>query len=349
MKESPLSPLHRKLGAVMHNDNGWHMPQHYTDLVSEHLATHSACGMFDISPLGKFRLTGNGAMQCLEQLLSNNVTECCDGHTQQTLLLRPDGMILDRITLCRQSAGRFFMVGSASQAEADFDMLQRAVRHASLTPENLTDSLCGIALVGPDAEKVLARGQQIAELPRTGTFSTFRRGGHRCILMRAGLLSKGSMELFCPAAVGIAWFEQLLAAGATPCGTRTRDYLRVARGRADVACEGTPFSPQEAGLESLCSSQKDYIGAESLHHTPASGRRLVALHSTQPGSAWLPGDSIHNCDGRAIGSITSTEVSPVNGHSVALAYISTEHAAPGTHLQVQTDDGYTPAQVGDKY
>lgn len=345
MKDTPLTPLHRRLGAGMGADSGWNMPLQYTNLIDEHLSTRSACGIFDISDTGKFRIRGNGALECLEGLLSNTIADCRDGNTQQSLLLRGDGMILDRITLCRESAGSFFIIGSASQTQADYESLRRDVRHGALELVNETDALCGIALQGPDAARILSRVHFAAELPRRGEFCRFKRGGQRCLLTRAGLVSEDSLELFCPAASGIAWFEQLMAAGAIPCGLRTRELLRLERGRADMGKDAASLTPTAAGLTHLCSTEKEYTGSDILQSTPETEGKLVALHGTTQGHEFSPGDSVHDPNGRHIGNITSAAASPAGGQSYAIAYVSSEHSAPGTHVWVQTDGCSVPAQV----
>ncbi len=326
----------------MTNEYGWKMPQQYTDLIQEHMSTRSACGIFDISNLGKFRVTGNGAQECLESILSNRIADCCDGHTQQTLLLTSRGMILDRITLCRESAGRFFIIGSTSQADADFESLRRSVRHGALELQNETDSLCAIALVGPEAAKVLSRVHFDAEIPSKGEFYSFRRGGQRCILTRAGLINNDSMELFCPAAAGIGWFEQLIAAGAVPCGLRTREFLRLEQGRADVKKDTAGCTPAAAGLAHLCAESK---GDNNALPADRNAGRLVSLHCSNPGQNLSPGDRVHDSFGRTIGNVTSAATSPANGHSYAIAYVNTEHSAPGTSLWVQSGGATVPAQV----
>lgn len=341
MKESPLTALHRRLGATMHNDTGWNMPLQYTDLIREHIATRSSCAIFDISDLGKFRVIGNGALSCLEQLLSNNISLCRDGQLMSSLLLRAGGTILDRVSVCRESAGQFFLVGSASQAEADYESLQRDIRHGALELKNLTDSLCGIALLGPDAPKILSKVHFGIDVPKAGAFNTFRRGGQRCVLTCAGLVGENSLELFCPAASGIAWFEQLMTAGAIPCGTRTREYLRVERGRADVARDASDLTPAQAGLASLCSLDK----WQQADTSTESSHQLVSLSCAEGSPALSEGNPVVDQDGKHVGNITSAAVSPANGRCVAIAYISKTHSTPGTHLRVQNGEHSVQAQV----
>lgn len=314
---------------------GWNMPQQFSDLIDEHLAARATCGMFDISHLGKFRLLGNGALERLSHDLTANLNSCRDGHCLQSLLLRDNGIILDRMTIFRQSAGNFFLLGSASLADSDFEHLKKQLDKAPLELINETDSLCGIALTGPDSHKVLAKVIHDAELPRRGCFCSFRRGGQRCTLSRSGLVTPDGYELFCPAARGIAWFEQMLAAGAVPCGHKTGEYLRISHGKPDMAHDMQNLTPAEANLHHLCSA--------NIPTSAAS--RLVSLRCHTPGHPLSPGDTVQTLDGGSVGRITSAAQAAGSGHSYAMAYISSPHTAPGTHLQIVADGKTVPVMV----
>lgn len=348
MKESPLHPLHRRLGAQMAETGGWNMPQQFRDLIDEHLATRSACAIFDISNLGKFRLQGHGALDWLEQHLTNTIADCCDGHTLQSLILRDNGIILDRMTVLRESAGRFFLLGSASLADADFSHLNRNLRSSNLVLTNETDRLCGIAITGPDSQRVLRDVLHDVELPPPGSFCTIRRSGQRCTLSHCGLMAAGGFEFFCPAAAGIAWFEGLLAAGAIPCGHKTGEYLRISRGISDMDNDNHGLSPAAASLSHLCSTGKPYTGSRALQEAPPPRSRLIALRCSTPGHPLSPGDRVQNLDGGHVGCLTSATQAADNGHSYALAYVSATHTEPGTHLQIIADGHPIPAMVEAK-
>lgn len=345
MKESPLHSLHLRLGAQMAETSGWNMPQQFSDLIDEHLAARAACGLFDISPVGKFRLLGNGALDWLEQHLTSNIAGCCDGHGIQTLMLRDNGIILDRMTVLRESAGRFLLIGSASLADADFEHLKRRLRSSAIELINETDRLCAIALTGPDTSRVLRKVIHDTELPKRGCFCNFRRGGQRCTLSRCGLIAPDGLELYCPAATGIAWFEQLMAAGAVPCGQKTGEYLRISRGFADMENDSRGLTPAAASLSHLCATDKQYTGSQAVQDAPPPTARLISLRCSTPGNTLTPGDTVQDLDGGHVGSITSAAQAAGTGHSYALAYVSTRHTEPGTHLQVIVGGRPVPAMV----
>lgn len=347
MKETPLTSVHRRLGADMGSEAGWVLPRQYRNLIDEHSAARSACGMFDISPLGKFRLQGNGAAQSLDSLLSNDITDCCDGHLQQTLLLRPDGVILDNITLCRESAGRFLLIGSASQADVTYNKLYKLFHGQSLEVVNLTDDYCAIALCGPESEKVFQQVQQLPDFPHPGEFRIFRHGGQRCFLTHAGLVAADSFELFCPASHGIDWFEQLMSKGAIPCGLRTREYLRIQRGRYDITRDSLGLTPKHVGLEKFCSVRKKYEGAQIMQQSTSPDGRLIALKCSEACPEIRIGSEVQNQEGQKVGTITVSAESPSDNKGVALAYVTHPHTRPGTHLHIISDGHAIPAMVAD--
>lgn len=347
MKKSPLHPLHQRLGADMIQTAGWYMPRQYTDLIHEHLAARAACGLFDISHLGKFRLVGKNALDWLEAHLSNSVANCLDGQIQQTLMLQQDGVILDRMTLLRENNERFFLIGSASLADADFDNISRQVEHTTVNILNETDSLCILALTGPDSKRVIAATWHEITIPSPGEFRTFRRGNQRCMLLRAGLLSSDSMELICPSSAGITWFEQLMAAGAVPCGQITGEYLRIRNARADMENDIGNLTPAAGSLQHLCAESKEYRGAEAVRNASTPTHRMISLRSTSPGMIFEPGSEIRNNEGHVVGNITSATQAAAGGHSYALAYVNTAHTAPGTQLNVTNGAQTISATVED--
>ena len=345
MKESPLTNLHRRLGAEMAEEEGWNMPQQYADLVQEHLTARTACGLFDISHLGKFRLLGNGAMQWLEEKLTNSIADCCDGHVQHSLMLRPNGTILDRMTLFRESAGRFFLTGAASLADTDFDILQRMLHDDSLELKNETDLLCAMALSGTQAGQIMGEICELPELPRPGCFSVIRQGKKRFIVSRGELVAQDSYEFFCPAAEGIKWFENFMRSGAIPCGSRTREYLRISRGWSDINRDMSSLTPAQAALSHLCAEDKHYTGRDSLVRREDDSQKIIFLRCDSPELAPQPGSKVQNLDGKIVGSVTSATPPLSHEYGYALAYVSSPHDEPGTHLHVMVNGEQIPATV----
>lgn len=347
MKQSPLAPLHERLSARMSNDGGWSMPQQYTNLINEHIAARASCAVFDISHFGKFLLTGKGALDWLEQHLSNDIASCSDGALQQTLMLRKDGAILDRFTLMRENSERFMLIGSVSLADSDYKILSKELQNTHLQFTNETDTLCIIALSGPDSHKVLSRVFYDTAIPSKGTFRQFRRGRLNCILSNADLSGTGSIEIFCPAASGINLFEQCMAAGAVPCGVLTRNYLRISRGHGDAAKDFHKLPPAHAGLAHLCAHGKNYIGADAINTQLPADALLIPLRCHTPGRTPGIGNEVQNKKGAVVGKVTSSAPSP-GAHSYAMAYVKAAYTEPGTKLQIISNGQIIPATVAEK-
>lgn len=347
MKSSPITPLHARLGAGMGDEEGWNMPQAFSSLIEEHLAARSACGVFDISHLGKFSVVGNGALGWLEGMFSNAISHCNDNCAQPTLMLRDDGVIIDKITLCRESAGRFFLLGSPSLSMTDYDWLRSHLPDAPIELHDETDRWSGMAIYGPDSEKIFSRALRGLDMPMPTHFDRVFYQGAELLLMRTGLQGNEGFELFCPANSGISWFESFMAAGAEPCGMAARECMRLEHGSA-AACRDTKgLTPAGASLERFCDADKDYIGSTAMRHQPEPESKLVLLLCTEESEAPAPGCEVRSLDGAAAGRVTSGCISPVYGCGFALANVAAAFARPGIHLRIIIQGRSIPAVVSD--
>jgi len=350
MKESPLTPLHARLGAAMDSEEGWLMPHHFSNLLEEHLAARSSCALFDISHLAKISVLGHGSHIWLDGLLSNSIDRCNDGRGQRTLMLDENGDIIDKITLFRETAGRFFLLGSAAMAAEDAAWLTRHRPDGSIEVFDETDRWSAMALCGPDSEKIFSRVLRGLDMPLPLTFERVHYQNHDLLLTRAGLEDEEGFELFCPASFGISWFESFIGAGAIPCGTATRESLRLERGAVSVSRDTIPrMTPQEASLNHLCHPEKNYIGSATVRrqllHTP--GQRLASLRCTAPGEPPRPGDRVEDENGIPVGIVTSSAPSPDHGCGIAIASLATRLCHPGTRVAILIRGKSVPAVVSD--
>lgn len=345
MKESPLTPLHARLGARMAHADGWNMPHTFSSLLEEHLAARSACAIFDISHLSKLRICGNGAQDWLEKALSRSVSECRDGAGLHTLMLDAEGRIIDKMTLLRESAGNFLLLGHAAVQAEVAAHLAACKPHAALELRDETEAWCGMSLLGPQCEQVISRVLRGVDLPAMGHFHRFFYQNHELILSRIGpedeKADERAYEFFCPAVSGISWFESFLGAGAQPCGSATRESLRLERGCVAVGKEISRRStPGEVGLDNLCSSDKGRPDAKPP-------REIVArLRCTEGGRTTPePGSSVRDSAGNTIGHITSAAFSPALEGVVAMAMLTSPFVQPGMQLVVMIQGHAAPAVV----
>lgn len=334
----------------MLDEDGWSMPRHFSNLLEEHLAARSACGIFDISHLAKISVLGHGAHTWLDSQLSNNIDHCNDGYGQRTLMLDEEGNIIDKITLFRETAGRFFLLGSAALAEEDFSWLSEHRPDGSIELQNETTRWSAMALYGPDSEKIFSRVLRGLDMPLPMTFQRVHYQNNDLLLTRAGLETDEGFELFCPASSGISWFESFIGAGAIPCGAATRESLRLERANVSPGRNPDRMNPSEASLMHLCNREKKYTGSAAVHRqlTQEPARRLASLRCTQTSEAPRPGDSVQDEHGSPVGSITSGSLSPEEGLGIALASLLPHLCHPGTRLNILIRGRAVPAIVSQQ-
>lgn len=196
--------------------------------------------------------------------------------------MREDGSLIERLILFRESAGQFFLLGHAAREQTVLDWLYRHRPDGPLEVQNLSHKRSGIALCGPDCTKVLRRVLQSRELPPPMGILRSMLMEEEYILTHAGLVGNPGYELFCPAASGIRFFEDFFRAGTTPCGSDTRETLRLERATPDTAQDlGHANTPVRAGQERYCDLNKRYPGADVVQqeHREGSGKRSRRFHA----------------------------------------------------------------------
>lgn len=338
MKESPINPYHRQQGATMSYEEGWHMPSMYTDILREHRAARAACGIFDISHVGKFSVWGEGASQWLERMLSNRVAHCREGYGQHTLMLNEEGGIIDRLTLFCDEEGVYWLLGSAALVQEDYAWLSAHLVYGHAELSNETEKWSAIAVYGPESNAVFQRVLPDLTLPPDMSMRHTLYHGKELRITTCGQEGDEGFELFCPAYHGIHWFESFVRAGAIPCGMAARECLRLERRKVsagrDTNCK---ITPHQAHLEHLCATNKNYVGAAAMYQKAGGGfrkKRLAPLECTEASPPPRHGCTVRDMRGQSVGSITSGCISPETGLGVAFAYLNAGMALPGTPLSI---------------
>lgn len=348
MHESPINPQHRGRGAHMSNEHGWNMPHSFSSLQEEHTACRNACGIFDISHMGKFHIGGSGALDWIEGVLSNTAADCPDGGGQTSFLLRENGSVIDRLLLFRENSHSLYLLGHAARASSTFACLLYLAAGSSLQLQDMTRRRSGMALSGPDAERIVQRVLPGAALPGVMGISRIKSGGDEVIITHAGVVGNNSYEIWVPAASGIRYYEQFISQGAVPCGTATQEYLRQEAGIADAELDlRQGRTPIQAGLDCYCSAHKEYPGAGRLRlqRLQAPLLRLVSMECESLYRVPIGGDSVTDGAGLVVGSVTSGSYTPDSKGHLALAYLLRRLCRPGSKLYVLMQGHSIPAVV----
>jgi aminomethyltransferase len=352
-RKTPLNGVHRELGAKMVPFGGWDMPVEYSGLIAEHLAVRKAAGLFDVSHMGEFDVTGPGALGFLQRVTCNNVAKLADGQAQYSALPMPSGAPVDDVIVSRKGPERFMLVVNASNVEKDFRWLhEQGPRDCELA--NRSDEIALLALQGPRAQEILQPLTPL-DLPaiRYYHFAEGAVDGHPATVSRTGYTGEDGFEIAVQSADAEPLWRRLLEAGRDkgllPAGLGARDTLRL---EAKMCLYGNDMDETttliEAGLGwivSLDPAKGDFLGRAVLEQQKQAGpaRKLVGFEVTGRGIA-RHGYPVYLHD-EAVGAVTSGSYAPFLQKSIGLCYLPAGSAAVGTDFDVEIRGRRVAARV----
>ncbi|MEM9772859.1 MAG: glycine cleavage system aminomethyltransferase GcvT [Cyanobacteria bacterium P01_D01_bin.73] len=350
---TPLYDAIVGLGAKMTEFGGWEMPVQFAGLKAEHEAVRSSCGVFDISHMGKFALSGPFLMQVLQRLVPTDLSILTPGRGKYTVLLNEAGGIIDDLIVYwlppENGTQRAIAIVNAATTIKDRSWLLEKMVRTDL--ENLGDRVL-LAVQGPEAEAQLQK-LAAADLSQVKfyRFVETEIAGQPAFIARTGYTGEDGFEVMLADDAGVQLWQALLDAGVTPCGLGARDTLRLEAAMAlygqDVDETTTPF---EAGLDWLVHLDRkgDFIGREALEDQQARGvpKRLVGLQLSDRNIARHDYPVLHN--GETVGIVTSGTLSPTLGIPIAIARVPAEFSEVGQKLSVQIRKKTVEAVVCDR-
>lgn len=340
---TPLSQVHEELGARMIDFAGWYMPVEYTGVLEEHRAVRKSAGLFDLSHMGEFILSGPDAQANLQYLLSNDISELRPGKAQYTLLLNDDGGIVDDLLIYALAQDEYLLVVNAANVSKDRDWI-RARLQGNVTFADRSDATALIAIQGPKSSAILQRHASV-DLSSIPPFA-FARGevaGCEAIISRTGYTGEEGFELFIANQDAVNMWHTLLSDGErdglVPVGLGARDTLRLEAGLCLYGNELTEeTSPLEAGLASFVKFDKGpFIGREALLRQKEDGVERV-LRGFVMEERGIPrhGHLIYASEtgDELIGRVTSGTFSPTREESIGLCYVAADHSSVDTPVWI---------------
>ncbi len=327
-----LFARHQELGAKCADFGGWEMPIEYSGAVTEHGAVRSSVGIFDVSHMGKLRVTGPGAVTALNAIVASDLAKIGNGQAQYSMLCNENGGVIDDFIIYRFTEDNVFIIPNASNATEVFQRLSDALP-SEITIENLHNDYGIIAIQGPLSANVLGR----MGLPVDCDYMNWLQtdvDGETVIICRTGYTGEVGFELVAPVGVlGQLWDRSIAAAaevGGIPAGLGARDILRTEMG---YPLHGHDINPSISPLEAKISwaigwDKPEFAGKATLQATREQGavRKRVALKATGRG---IPRAHMDVYSEREllnkIGEITSGTFSPTLKEGIALALVDSEH------------------------
>ncbi|MBE0531222.1 MAG: glycine cleavage system aminomethyltransferase GcvT [Rhodospirillales bacterium] len=349
LKRTPLDSLHRELGGRMVPFAGYEMPVQYEGILAEHLHTRSHAGLFDVSHMGQARLWGPDADAAFETLVPGDVVELPRGRIRYTMFTNEKGGILDDLMIARRDDHLFLVVNAACK-DADFAHIEAKLA-GRLKMEILADRAL-LALQGPGADVALARLAPASSAMPFMSIADIKIAGIDCQVTRSGYTGEDGFEI----SVSAGWAKELARAllaqpEVKPIGLGARDSLRLEAGLclygSDIDETTTPI---EASLLWTISKRRrehgGFPGAAVVQKQIAQGvsRRRVGI--LPEGKAPARAHTVVTDEkGAPVGEITSGGYGPSVGGPVAMGYVQTAFAAPGTPLQLIVRERAQPARV----
>ncbi|QIR39642.1 glycine cleavage system aminomethyltransferase GcvT [Tolypothrix sp. PCC 7910] len=341
---TPLYQLGLKLKARFTNFSGWEMPVQYSGITREHEAVRNEAGMFDISHMGKFTLQGKNPIEHLQKLVPSDLNRLKPGQAQYTVLLNPQGGIIDDIIIYHQgedSTGKqqVAIIVNAGTTDKDKAWLLEHLDLNAVEFQDLSQDKALIAIQGPKAVQYLQPFVE-ADLNPIKAFGHLQASvlGKPAFLARTGYTGEDGFEVMVDPEVGIELWQSLSEAGVIPCGLGARDTLRLEAAMALYGQDiGDTTTPLEAGLGWLVhlDTKGDFIGRAVLEEQKANGlkRRLVGLQM-QGRNIARHGYQVLS-SGKVVGEVTSGTLSPTLSYPIALAYVPSQVATIGQQLEVE--------------
>ena len=378
-RRTPLYDIHARSAQMVKGGGDFMFPLSYTSPVEEHVNTRTNVGMQDLSTMGEVDIKGPGAERMINRLLVNDILDMEPGQVRYSTMCRDDGGIVDDVTCYKFNDEHFMIVTSSGPRKRTARWIIEHTTGASAYATDITASIALPVVQGPRSRDFLLSLVEDADLAalRFFRFTRARIGETELIISRSGYTGELGYELYTPAEEAAVLWEHLLQAGRAfglmPYGVLAMQSLRIEKAYPlygnDIHEEVTPF---HVGLDRWINFRKrDFIGREALLRVQEQGleERWVGLvlHGDAPAApadriysvadiasfrekmftgseagqqkdAELPGD-------QAIGHITASARGHTVGKMLALAYVRTSHAWPGSRLLIQSKGRLIPATV----
>ncbi|WP_113924753.1 glycine cleavage system aminomethyltransferase GcvT [Cognataquiflexum aquatile] len=341
IKKIQLNDLHVALGGKMVPFAGFNMPVRYSSDTEEHHTVRQGVGVFDVSHMGEFKVTGPKALSLIQKVTSNDASKLVIGQAQYSCFPNETGGIVDDLIVYKFGEEEYMLVVNASNIEKDWNWINKH-NDMGATLENISESISLFAIQGPKAIEAVQSltSVNLSDIKfyhfAVGDFA----GVQDVIISGTGYTGAGGFEVYVKnedaEKVWNAVFEAGKPYDIKPIGLGARDTLRLEMGYClygnDINDETSPI---EAGLGWITKFTKDFINSENLKKQKENGvnKKLVGFILQEKG---IPRGHypIVNLDGEPIGDVTSGTMTPSMGVGIGMGYVKSEYATPGTEIAI---------------
>lgn len=341
LKNTPLVGEHLKLGAVMVPFGGWNMPVQYTNVIDEHTTTRNRVGIFDISHMGEFLVSGDDSEKFLQGLVTNDISKLEINQACYNCLCYENGTVIDDLFVYRLGGKKFFVVVNGSTIEKDFNWLAKH-RTGNVRLDNISDDTGKIDVQGPKAQDTMQKltGFDLNEIKRFRCEKINVHGiDEQIMISRTGYTGEDGFELYFSPGNAVFIWNSLLKAGGEfgikPCGLGARDTLRVEACYSLYGHEiNENLTPIEAGLGFVVKFNKDFIGKGMLQFQKSNGteKKLICFEMIDKS---VPREKYQILVNREeAGFVSSGTFSPTFKKGIGMGYIKSDLSNIGGEIAI---------------
>lgn len=352
MKNTALTHIHENLGAKMLPFAGYNMPITYEGVNAEHETVRNGVGVFDVSHMGEFLLSGPNALALIQKVTSNDASVLTVGRAQYSCLPNFDGGIVDDLIIYKMKEEQYLLVVNASNIEKDWDWIS-AQNDLGVDMRNISDDYSLLAIQGPKAVEAMQplTSVNLSEIKYYHFEVADFAGFEHVIISATGYTGSGGFEIYCKndqaEAIWNKVFEAGEALGIKPIGLAARDTLRLEMGFCLYGNDiDDTTSPLEAGLGWITKFNKDFTNSENLKKQKEAGvsKKLIAFELVDRG---VPRHDyeIVDASGNVIGKVTSGTMAPSLNKGIGLGYVTTENSAVDSDVFIRIRKNDVAAKV----
>ena len=352
MKNTALTHIHESLGAKMLPFAGYNMPILYEGVNAEHEVVRNGVGVFDVSHMGEFLLSGPNALALIQKVTSNDASILTIGRAQYSCLPNNDGGIVDHLLVYKIKDEQYLLVVNASNIDKDWNWISTH-NDLGVDMRNLSDDYSLLAIQGPKAVEAM---QSLTSIDLTSiAYYHFEVGDFagikNVIISATGYTGSGGFEIYCKnEEVEQIWnkvFEAGASFGIKPIGLAARDTLRLEMGFCLYGNDiNDTTSPLEAGLGWITKFTKEFTNAENLKKQKEVGvsKKLIAFEM-QERAVPRQDYSIVDASGNPIGVVTSGTMSPSMNVGIGLGYVTIVNSSIESEIFIRIRKNDVPAKV----
>ena len=344
MKKTPLYDLHVDFGAKLVDYAGFLMPIQYEGVSVEHNCVKNNVGVFDVSHMGEFEISGKNSTQFIQFICSNNIMKLEPGKAQYNCLVNDNGGIIDDLIVYKIDEEKYLLVVNASNIEKDLNWIKSHNKKYNCSINNISDKISLLAVQGPKAE-LLCESFTKEDLKSLSNYSFILgkfAGIDDVIISKTGYTGSGGFELYISNDYAEHIWDKLFSVvnlEVKPIGLGARDTLRIEMGYCLYGNDlDESVTPIEANLGWITKLETNFIGSKSIKEQIENGikKKLVGFVINDKG---IPrkGYEIFDESEKLIGEVTSGTFSPVLKKGIGLAYIEKYISSKEIYLKIRNN------------